>query len=155
MRPAILCLSLVLAVPIAGCGEQKIDPVKTGSQIRELVAEQVGASVASVTCPSGLVATKGLRFTCAVAGTDGTRGDADVTVADERGRLEVGTPFLKVSAIQKAIAGELGRHTRDVEVACPEIVPLQRGETFTCTSSTGAVDVRLTDDKGHFSYRAS
>lgn len=157
MRPAHLCLAASVAIAIAGCGETRIDAGKAETLIRDLVRERVGAQVATVTCPKGITARKGVRFRCRVAGTDATHGDVVVTGRDDKGSVEVTAPFLLVrrseADMARQIDDELDEH---VVVACPEIVVIRKGASFHCKAKSGGTsrDVagRFIDDSGRFSF---
>jgi hypothetical protein len=149
-----------VATAIAGCGETRIDASKAETLIRDLVRERVGAKVASVTCPKGITARKGMRFRCRVAGTDGTHGDVVVTGRDGKGRVDVTAPFMLVrrseAEIAKQIDDELGV---PATIACPQIVVIRKGARFHCTArsdgTTRDVAGRFVDDRGNFSFRPS
>ena len=56
------------------------------------------------------------------------------------------------------MANEIGRQVKaQVRVACPEIIVVRKGGTFTCKASSGRdtrdVAVTLTDASGRFDYR--
>jgi hypothetical protein len=159
MRPVLAALALLAAGTLASCGETTIDADKGEKFIRGVVAEQVGARVASVTCPDGLKAKKGGMFTCSVTGTDGSKGVVDVTQKDDEGNVTVDAPFLHVREAEAVMADQIGKQV-DVDglvLKCPQIVAVKKGGLFTCTATaqgkTRAVSARLTDDQGHFSYR--
>jgi hypothetical protein len=160
LRSAHLFLPISIAVAgwgIAGCGETRIDAAKAETLIRDLVRERVGAKVATVSCPKGITARKGVRFTCRVAGTDATHGDVVVTGRDGRGTVEVTAPFLLVRRSEvdmaRKIDDELGE---PVAVTCPEIVVIRKGARFHCTARSGGrsrdVAGRFLDDSGKFSF---
>jgi hypothetical protein len=148
-----------LAAALAGCGETRIDADKAESLIRDLVTERVGARVATVACPAGITARKGVTFHCHVAGTDKTNGDVLVTARDGRGSVEVSAPFLRVRSSEADMAKQLEQSfaTPVVEVRCPEIVVIQKGARFRCRARSGDqsqnVSGRFLDDNGRFSFR--
>ena len=153
-----LCLALALAGTLAGCGETRIDADKTEDLIRDLVSEQVGAKVATVACPEGITAKKGVTFECRVAGTDATKGNVVVTGRDSSGSIEVSAPFLRVRTSEADMAAQIeDRFDADVKVDCPEIVVIEKGATFRCRARSGDqtrdVHGRFLDDNGRFSFR--
>ncbi len=160
MRVALPALPLLAAVALAACGEKTIDADKGEKFIRGVVAEQVGARIASVTCPEDVKAKKGDTFTCVVAGTDGSKGNVVARQKDDEGNVVVNAPFLYVREAEAVMADQIGKQVKaNVKLACQEIVVVKKGGTFDCKATSGSesrnVAVRLTDDAGHFSYRLS
>ena len=158
MSPARLCLPLALAAVLAGCGETRIDAHKAEGLIRELVAKQVGARVASVACPRGITARKGVTFRCRVSARDRTKGDVVVTARDSRGSVEVTAPFLLVRRSEADMARQIDdRYDAKVTEKCPEIVVIHKGARFRCEASSGGqlrdVNARFVDATGRFSFR--
>ena len=157
MGPAHLWIPLAVAGLIAGCGETKIDGPRAERLIRELVTEQVGARVTSVTCPTGITAKKGVRFTCAVTAADGTRGNVVVTGRDAQGGVDVSAPFLTVRRSEADMARQIGEESgAEVDVSCPELVVIRRNVTFLCKATADGrqrdVTGRFLDDSGRFSF---
>ena len=158
MRLPLLTAALLAAVVLAACGEKTIDSDKGERFIRGVVANQVGARIASVTCPEDVEAKKGGTFTCVVAGRDGTKGNVVARQRDDEGNVVVNAPFLHVREAEAVMANEIGRQVKaQVRVACPEIVVVKKGGTFACKATSGGqtrdVAVTLTDASGRFSYR--
>ena len=157
MRPPLPCLLAVLAVAAAGCGDTKIDDAKAESFIEKTVAEQVGARVESVECPTDLTAKKGETFECTVTGDDGSSGRTTVTEKDDEGNVSVSAPFIHVRDLEEQIAGGLADQVGGkVELDCPEIIVGSKGDTFECDARSGpdraSVLVTQTDDKGNVRY---
>jgi hypothetical protein len=160
MRIPLVAAAVAAAVALAACGEKTIDADKGEKFIRDTIAEQVGARVASVTCPEGVEAKKGGTFNCVVVGRDRTRGEVVARQKDDEGNVEVNAPFLHVRQAEAVMANEIGSRVKaEIEVACPEIVVVAKGETFTCKAGsegrTRDVAVRLIDAAGRFNYRLS
>lgn len=132
MRPRLV---LVLPLVVAGCGTTSVDTDKGEAFITKAITEQVGARVKSVKCPENVTAKKGDRFTCDVTGADGSTGDAVVTQQDDKGSVTVRTPFIPTRQIETSISQQLG--VRAAAIDCPEIIPVQKGERFTCQSRSG------------------
>jgi Domain of unknown function (DUF4333) len=159
MGPVLATLPLVGALALASCGHSTIDAARAEKFIRRVVSEQVGARVATVTCPEDVETRKGAQFTCVVTGTDRSRGDVVVTQRDDDGSVVVDAPFLHVRAAEAVMAQQVGEEVsaEEVKVACPEIVVVIKGGLFKCKArSTGDsrdLSVRLTDDEGRFRYR--
>ena len=158
LRRAHLCIPLAVAVLIAGCGETKIDGPKAERLIRDLVADDVGARVRSVTCPTQITAKKGVRFTCTVTAVDGTKGEVVVTGRDSKGGVDLNAPFLTVRESEADMARQIGEQSAEtVKVACPELIVIRKGVTFVCKATADGLkrDVtgRFLDDRGRFSFR--
>ena len=145
------------AVVLTGCAKE-IDDKKAESFIADSVREQVGARVASVSCPTGITAKKGGTFECTVTGSDGTSGKAKVTMKDDEGNVAVSAPFIHVRPLAERMAKEISEQVggSDVELSCPEIVVGAKGETFECDAISGSdkaiVEVTQTDDRGNVDY---
>lgn len=161
-RPlAALPLLAAAALALASCGTSRIDSEKGEAFIRGVVADQVGARVATVTCPDDVETEKGDTFTCSVAGADGSKGDVLVTQRDDDGNLSVSAPFLHVREAEAVMADQIAKQAKveGVTIKCPEIIVVKKGERFKCKGTAEGksrdVDARLTDDDGHFSYRLS
>jgi hypothetical protein len=157
LSPVRLCLPLALAAVLAGCGETRIDAGKAEGLIRELVTKRVGAHVATVSCPRGITAKKGVTFHCRVAGTDKTAGDVLVTARDGHGSVEVTAPFLLVRRSEADMAKQINAsYGAAAKVDCPEIVVIREGARFHCEATSGDqqrdVNARFLDDRGKFSF---
>jgi hypothetical protein len=157
LRPAQLCIPLLLAVAISGCGQTRIDSAKAERLIGNLVAKQIGARVVTVRCPTGIVARKGVKFTCQVAAADSTKGDVVVTGRDGHGSVDVTAPFLLVRRSEADMARMIDEQFDDsVKVSCPEIIVIRKGATFHCTSQSGDVSSqvsgRFLDDRGRYTF---
>ena len=153
-----LALPAVIAV-LSGCGTTTIDVAKSERFIRGVVANQIGARVASVSCPDEVEAKEGTSFTCRVTGTDRSRGT--VTVHQRDDDVQVVAPFLHVREAEAAMTAGIEKQidADDVRVACPEIIVVRAGSLFSCTASSAGkereVKARLTDADGRFRYRLS
>lgn len=163
MRRPAAALSLIAASTLAltACGDSTVDTEKGETFIRGVVAEQVGARVATVTCPDDVKTDKGDTFTCSVAGADGSKGDVLVTQRDDKGNVNVSAPFLHVREAEAVMADQIAKQAKleGVTVKCPEIIVVKTGERFACKATAEGrsrdVAARLTDDDGHFTYRLS
>jgi hypothetical protein len=158
VRAVTVALPLLAALALASCGESTLDPENGETLIRDAVAEQIQSRVASVTCPEDVKQEKGRRFTCAVTGSDGSQGDANVTQR-EGGGLSISAPFLNVREAEAVMAEQIGKQAtlEGVKVSCPEIVVVTKGELFTCKATAKGkprtISARLIDAEGHFQYR--
>jgi Domain of unknown function (DUF4333) len=158
MRPGLASLPLLAAVALVSCGDTTVDAGKAETLIRRTVTQQVGARVASVTCPEGVKAKPDVTFTCVVTGRDGSKGNAVVHVKDDNGAFEVTVPFLHVRELEAVMADRLRTQTKvRVTFACQEIVIVREGGRFRCRATSdgrsGSVVVRFIDDAGHFRFR--
>ncbi len=163
MRPAPDPFALLVAtLALASCGGSAIDDAKAERFIRAVVAEQVGARVAAVTCPQDVEIRRGAKFTCVVTGVDGSKGDVLATQRDDDGSVVVDAPFLHVREAETVMTEQIEKQTKaddvdDVEVTCPEIVVVEKDALFRCKAASAGrsrnVTARLTDTQGHFRYR--
>jgi hypothetical protein len=158
MRPGLAILPLLAAVALVSCGDTTIDTGTGETLIRDAVTQQIGARVASITCPKGVKAKRNATFTCVVTGRDGSKGNAVVHVSDDNHATQVSVPFLHVRELESVMADQLRRRTKArVTFACQEIVVVRKGTQFRCKATsdgkTGSVVVRLIDDAGHFRFR--
>lgn len=149
--------ALAAAVALAGCGEDRIDIDKTTAFVEDAVAKRIGSPVKAVNCPQTVVVEASDSFTCAVIGTDGSKGDARFTQTDDQGSLTFSAPFLNTKAAERIVRKQLRRRTKDATVSCPQIVIVGQGERFRCKARTGSstktVFARQTDSAGNFTYR--
>jgi len=157
MSKGPLGAALAAAVALAGCGEERIDIDKTAAFIKGAVAKRIGSPVKEVDCPQTVVVQALDTFTCAVIGTDGTRGDARLTQKDDQGSLSYSAPFLNTKAAERIVQRQLRRNTKGATVSCPQIVIVKQDTRFECQarsgSSTKTVFARQTDSEGNFTYR--
>jgi hypothetical protein len=150
-------LSAVAAL-LAGCGEAAmVDGPRATTLVQRAMTQQVHADVQDVSCPTGLTARADRTFRCVVTGTDGSRGNAVVTITDDEGSLRVAAPFLPTDDVEASIASGLReRAGAKVRVTCPDLVALKSGAHFTCEARSGAdsstVTVVQQDAKGRVSY---
>jgi len=155
---ATVALALALAaLAVGACGSSELDVSKAAKLIETAVRTQVGARVKSVKCPSNVPIEAKDTFTCTVAGSDGSKGEATVTQRDDQGNISVDAPFLHIREAEEVIAAELRKKTKGATVRCPEIVVVAKGGTFACQASGGGdsakVAVEQTDDQGRFKYK--
>ena len=159
MRPAAIGFLLLAGGALASCGQSTFDGVNGEKFIREVVVKQVGARVATVSCPDDVKPKQGGRFTCVVRGIDGSEGDVLVTQRDGDGNVLVDAPFLNVREAEAVMTEQIEKELKasDVKVTCPEIVVDRKDAIFRCKATSGGtsrdVTARLTDARGHFRYR--
>jgi hypothetical protein len=82
-------IALVAAVAIAGCDVSKT--VIDSGQAEDFVKGAFDKPPRSVTCPSGVQAKKGATFTCKAVDSTGKRYEVVLHIADDQGRVTVGT----------------------------------------------------------------
>jgi hypothetical protein len=156
-RPLILAAALA-ALAASGCGKTVIDGAKAEKLIMSAVETQVGADVKSVVCPKDIKAKAKATFTCAVTGTDGTKGDAVVTQKDGKGNISVAAPFLHTNEAEQSIQAQVSKRASSAKVTCQEIIVVKKGGTFACEvdvdGDKGKVVGTQTDDQGSFTYKA-
>lgn len=154
-----LFTSAVAAALLAGCGTTTIDSGKAEDTIKKAVVQQAGAKVKGITCPAGKEAKAGDTFTCAVTGSDGSKGDAIVTEKDDKGNVRVSAPFVHPREIESSIASGISKQTggEAVDVVCPEIIVAKTAGTFSCRARQGQnqapVEVIQKDAKGNVRFR--
>jgi hypothetical protein len=136
-----------------------IDPAKSKASIKQLVTEEIGSDVESVTCPPKIPSKKGTAYTCQVLGTDGSKGDVTVTIKDYLGNVHADAPFVHTHADAAAIEKDV-KAKNDVkrfEVTCPEIVEGAKGTSFECQADSdrgkAVVTVTLTSETEEFDYK--
>jgi len=154
----VVLAALAATLALAGCGETTIDSAKGETFIRGVVTDQIGAKVKTVSCPDDVKAMKGDMFKCQVTAADGSKGDVDVTQADDAGNVKVNADFLHVREAEQVISQQISRPgAPTAKVACQEIVLVAKGERFGCTATSGSDElelaVRLTDDTGKFAFK--
>lgn len=137
-----------------------IDNEKAQASVAEIVRDQVGSRVKSVSCPDDVPVSKGATFTCTVTGQDATTGKVSAKVTDpDKGRLFVSAPsLLHVRDAEQKIIAELAEQGGPPEkVACPELITVRKGGPFVCRATTQGqtVDVRATatDGNGNFTFK--
>jgi hypothetical protein len=159
MRTPSSVLALAAIVFLTACGTTKIDSKKAESFITSTVADQVGAHVKSVDCPSGKTAKKGDSFSCTVVGADGSKGPVSVTELDTKGNVHVSAPFVHTREIEASIASGLGKIVHQtVRIGCPEIIVAKKGGIFDCSAidkagKTARVEAVQKDAAGHVRFR--
>ena len=71
--------ALLAGAALAGCGSQEIDRGKAETFVRQSFGPP---SAQTVTCPSGVKATKGHTFTCSVTDVSGRRYTVTLHILD-------------------------------------------------------------------------
>jgi len=149
-------LSVAVLVTLAGCGEKQLDTGDAEGKIKTELANDLGSSIASVSCPEDVEAAKGVTFTCAIKGGDGTTYDLKVDQTDADGHFRFNAPLLQSGRIEREIAAAVEQQTgQDAKVRCPDLYAAKAGSELTCAVETGGktVDARLTvDDKGTVNF---
>lgn len=159
MRPTCSLMLACAAVLAAGCGTKTINSDEAEKQVREELAQQLGASVKSVDCPDEVEAKKGDKFSCTAKGADGTTAKIPVTQTSDSGSFHFSTPLLHTGPaeqqIEQGVSEQVGS---EVTVACPDLVEARKGTKLTCKleDSSGEshdVAVEVTDAQGSIHYQ--
>jgi hypothetical protein len=155
-RLSILAFAASLAV--VGCGSILVDSGGVEAFIASSVTDQTGARVKSVSCPKDPKARMGATFICRVTGTDGTEGNAVATQTDNRGGVSIYAPFVRTKVTEGDIADQINWQTgAKAKVRCPEIVTIEVGGTFRCTTTAGkrrrTVRVTMTNRRGDYRFK--
>jgi hypothetical protein len=155
MRRTAVLLLPVLAL-VAGCGSAALDATETEQAIRASVAERFDVAVDAVRCPEDVEAQAGARLRCTVRAADGSHGRVVVT-QDEDGDVEARTPFLRMAGIERLVARGVQERSgaRRVRLACPDIVVVHAGRSFTCRGRADGrrARVRVTQQDAEGSVR--
>jgi uncharacterized protein DUF4333 len=175
-------LAVAVALAIAGCGtggsapkrspapgttgrasaagtSSRIDVTRVQTTLRTLVAQQTGADVKSVSCPSISAVQVGGELTCTATGADGTTASVAMTVKDSSGEVALRPlALLQTSSAAKLIADALTREYKTpVGVECPDLVSAHKNTTMTCHATAAGVlhnvIVTVKDDQGSLAYR--
>ena len=85
MRP--LGLAVLLAVALAGCGEDRIDTARVETEVERAVEQQARVPVAEVACPKDVSIEEGGRFVCTVTGDNGGEAKVQVVQTDDQGNV--------------------------------------------------------------------
>jgi hypothetical protein len=159
---AAAAATLLATLALGACGESTIDVDKASRFISSAVSKQVGAQVKSVKCPDSVKVKAKDTFTCVVTGSDGTKGDAELTQKDDKGNLTFYAPFLHTSEAENVMQTQIAnssRASRGSTVDCPEIVVVGKGRTFDCVLRKGGAErtiaARQPTAQGNFTYRVT
>ena len=144
------------ALAATGCGQQQIDIDKAAKLIQGAVEQQVGADVASISCPEEVTVKADSNFSCTVVGKDGTKGVATVTQTDGKGTITVAAPFLHMDEAEQSIQSDLRRRAPRATVVCPDIIVVEKGAKFVCQANLGEINATITATQtsanGTFTY---
>lgn len=157
-------LAVVVAAGGAGCSSTRrtIQPSSAAHQIATQLAARYHLSPPAVSCPPGVPAEKGRRFTCTTT-LDGQTIKLDATVTGGSGGFTVQpeTPILVPTSVATQLAGELTRRAgHRATVVCPgpqvEVVPV--GHTLACSATFAGqpprpVTVTVVDRQGNFGFQ--
>ena len=91
-----VCAVAALAVAFGACGQDVVEEADVESEVKRVVAEEVGQQPKEIDCPGDLEAKKGEKMTCTLVAPDGSEVDTFVTVTSAEGgdakfSVEVGT----------------------------------------------------------------
>lgn len=165
MKRLLLISALSAGVLAMGaCGPTQIDMAKVQTEIESKAAAQTGATVTSVSCPTGKVeAQTGATFTCTVQFQGINKPvNALITQDDDKGNVTwqldgklVPTDKV-VDSIKSGVSEQAG--TAPQSVTCPPKALQKSGYTFECTLVTSdAVTYKVTatvdNDEGDTSWK--
>lgn len=143
---------------LAGC-TRNLDMEAVKTSVRDMVTQQIGANVKSVTCPDSREIKAGDSFSCKVEIDHGAT-DVQVTQKDDAGNIDMKTTrtVLKVGDLEKLIAAQIQQNSGlEATVDCgPKFRPSIANETFDCTATAGAdtaqVRVTVKDEEGNVAF---
>jgi hypothetical protein len=102
---ALLAVSAVSAVALAGCGTKTLDEEQLQSKIVDMVVAQgnVKAKDLKVSCPKDQEAKTGNAFTCTITNTAlGVQGKVEVTATSDSGGVTATIPAdQKITTVAK------------------------------------------------------
>lgn len=159
MRLTCSLLLACAAVFAAGCGTKTINSDEAEKQMREQLAQQLGASVKSVDCPAEVEAKKGGKFSCTAKGGDGTTAKIPATQTSDSGRFHFDAPLLHTGTAEQQIAKGVSEQVgSEITVACPDLVVAGKGTKLTCKAEDSSgesrdVAVEVTDAQGSIHYK--
>jgi len=150
------------ALLVAGC-TNVLDEAKAESTIRDDLAKQLGASVASVDCPADRAVKAGDVFECTAKTQDGQDLAVQVTQEDDQGNIEweLTTELLNVDDLLSVLGEWLPQQgVTPKAIDCPKARVLKAADTFDCTVTaddgrTLTVTVIQDDDQGNVSWELS
>jgi hypothetical protein len=144
------------ALVAAGCGQQQLNVDKAAQLIQNVVEEQVGEDVTSISCPDEVKVAAKATFDCLVTGKDGTKGTATVTQTDGKGTISVAAPFLHKDEAEQSIQTDLRKRAPRATVVCPDIIVVKTGGKFVCKANLGEINATVsatqTNANGNFTY---
>jgi hypothetical protein len=151
------------ATPSAATGaagpSNRIDMSSAESAARTIVAQQTGATVRAVRCPSEAALEVGSDIACTATGADGTTAPVVMTVKDARGDVDLRPlALLQTSSAASLIAGALTHeYGATVQVVCPDLVSARKNTTMTCHATESGVShrvlVTVKDNQRSLTYR--
>ena len=84
----IACAAVLPVLFVAsGCGEEQFDSADMQKQVAKALKADYGD--VDVKCPDDISAKKGTKITCTATKADGTKGDFEITVADDKGNFRI------------------------------------------------------------------
>jgi Domain of unknown function (DUF4333) len=157
MRLMSTVLVVALATVVLACGEDTVDAGKVEEGIQEDLSSAT-AQIVSVSCPDDVKKEEGKTFTCDAKLEGGGKAQVTVTQTDNRGNgtyaFKPGTLQLGDNSVEPALEESLAaKGVSDPQVDCPDLIPVNEGETVTCTATgaggrTGDVTFTWSSDDG-------
>jgi hypothetical protein len=81
-----LAVALLIAVPVAGCGTQKLDTAKAETEIEKGLKQQLRLPAVDVKCPKEVEIKPQSKFECPVTAGN-QKATIDVTQQDDQGNI--------------------------------------------------------------------
>jgi hypothetical protein len=83
---------LFLLVPLAGCGEKKINSEDLEQKLKTELGKDAGVEPKSVSCPDDIKAEKGKKFNCTLVAPNGDELIVNVTLTNDKGGFQATVP---------------------------------------------------------------
>ena len=84
--------ALLLLVPLAGCGEKKINSKDLEAKLKSQLGKDAGVQPKSVSCPDDIKVEKGKKFDCTLTAPNGDQVKVNVTLTNDDGGFSAVVP---------------------------------------------------------------
>jgi hypothetical protein len=91
-RHFLAAAALLVLVPLAGCGERKINSGDLEAKLKTELGKDAGVQPKSVTCPDDIKVEKGRKFNCTLVAPNGDEVTVNVTLTDDKGGFSAVVP---------------------------------------------------------------
>jgi hypothetical protein len=141
MRAIAAALAILMSAGVLACGDENVDAEQAEQEIEQQLSSPT-AEIPSVSCPNDVKKEEGKTFTCDAKLEAGGKAQVTATQTDDRGNatyeFKAGTVQLADNTVEPVIEESLAaRGIPDVQVDCPDLIPVAEGESSTC-QATGA-----------------
>lgn len=151
--------AVATALLLAGC-TAVLDEAEAESSIRDELAKQLGAPIASVDCPADRAVKTGDVFDCTAKTEDGQDLAITVTQTDDQGNLEwdLTSEMLNMDGLEPALREWLsGQGVEAQSIECPKARVIKAGDVFDCTvtaadGTTLTIEVTQSDEQGNVTW---